>query len=163
LPLIDHPFAGIRVGVALALSAHENKAAIDGLIRLSADPDEEVRTDATFGLCRIDADSAPILAAFHTRLADSSAEIVDYALSALVERNDRTVLPFVSRGLTGPEPDQFLLAARFLADPSLRPALEQAWKTISSETGDMAHLVPYWESSWRDAMAACGFPCAPDS
>ena len=156
LPLIGHSSVDLRMFVALVLSDHEDEAAIAGLIRLSADPHETVRDCATGGLALIDADSAAIRAALHARLTDSSAEARGQAIHALVEREDRAVLPFLAQELAGPRPHTFLEDALELADPSLCPALVQAGKTISSTRGDREAETRYWKNSWREAMAACG-------
>ncbi|MCL2716289.1 MAG: HEAT repeat domain-containing protein [Alphaproteobacteria bacterium] len=157
LPFIAHSNAELRSDVALALAGHDDEAAIEGLIRLSADPDDGVRALATLGFQQIDADSAAIRAALHARLTDCSDDIRDDAITALAQRNDRTVLPFLSQALTGPEPHLLLDLARKLEDPSLCPALEQAWNTISGHTADKPAR-DHWRKRWLAAMAACGCP-----
>jgi len=155
-PLIDHSRADIRSSIALALSGYDDETAIEGLIRLSADPEKEVREFATTGFTKILADTAPIRAALHARLADSSGSVRQKAISALVNRQDRTVLPFLSRELSGPWPYESLDDARKLPDPSLCPALEQAWETLAASTRHSEYQKGNIRELWRLAMAACG-------
>jgi len=125
LPLISHSCASVRSAVASALTGQDDESAITGLIRLSSDPDEDVRHWATSGLARTDADSTAIRAALFAGLDDSSANARNEAIHALAARQDSAVLPFLARQLAGPRPHAFLADARQLADPALCPALLQ--------------------------------------
>jgi len=155
LPLFDHPSAQIRFLVALAISGHDDEATIQALIRLSADPEEEIREVATLSFTQVDADSAAIRAALHKRLDDRFGETKDAAIRALARRKDRSVLPFLFRELVGKHPFTLLEAAKQMADPSLCPALQQVWKKILGRIAHNQYEALSWQSACQAAMDAC--------
>ncbi|MCL2716841.1 MAG: HEAT repeat domain-containing protein [Alphaproteobacteria bacterium] len=167
LTLIDHSSTAVRLGVAVALSRIRDAAAIDGLLRLTADPDCVIRNWATASFARIDADTAPIRAALHARLADKLPVIRHVAIDALAQRRDRTVLPFLRHELTGKATSLLFDAASKLGDPSLCPALRSARARMLSTPLFDRRLRPCWDHNWLKAMIACGCPidqdiCLPD-
>jgi HEAT repeat protein len=89
-----HRDAGVRRVVAFALSsvideADPAPAAVEALVSLSRDPDENVRDWATFGLGALtNLDSPMIQEALAARLTDSVPAIADQARTALAERAD---------------------------------------------------------------------------
>lgn len=90
-----HPSADVRYAVAFALGCFPNEAkAIEGLIKLTADVDGEVRDWATFGVGVLgDADSVQIRDALVARLSDVNQDAREEALVALAKRCDTRVLP----------------------------------------------------------------------
>jgi len=92
LRYVAHRDAGVRLVVAFALSsvvdeADPTPAAIEALIALSRDVDENVRDWATFGLGDLSgADSPVVREALVARLDDPVPAIVQQARTALAER-----------------------------------------------------------------------------
>ena len=156
LELIEHPVTDVRAAVIMALTGHEDDAAISGLIRLSSDKDGDVRDWATFALGQqIDADTAPIRSALHARLEDVEAAVRNEAIEGLARRHDRTVIPALVRELEKQVAEPLLSAARELADPSLCPALVNAGRIISQSRKHGERLADYWEACWLEAVSAC--------
>lgn len=99
IPLIvsyqQHPEAEIRFAVACALGAYANDPeAVQALIALTRDADDNVRDWAVFGLGNLgDADSTEIRDALFARLNDSNEEVRDEAMVGLAKRKDTRVLP----------------------------------------------------------------------
>jgi len=157
LELIDHPNADVRTGVVMALTCHQDEAAVSGLIRLSSDRDTDVRDLATFALAlQIDVDTAPIRSALHARLDDIEPDVRNEAIEGLARRHDRTVLPYLVRELQEQVSDPLFSAAREFADPSLCPALMNAGRIVFGLKEDGHRLANYLEGCWRKAVAACG-------
>jgi HEAT repeat protein len=126
-----HPEAEIRFRVAMALGGHEELPAINGLIELSTDSDEDVRDWATFGLgTQIDLDTPQIREALCARLDDHDAVTRAEAFVGLARRKDERVIPPLIAALRPerldeyePRQDLVLEAAEEIADPRLLPAL----------------------------------------
>ena len=101
----DHPDASVREAVAYSLAVHfEDDFVIETLIRLTGDPDEDVRNWATFALAQKDADTDEIREALYRRLSeggyDTGAEIRGEALVGLARRKDERVVEPLLRELT---------------------------------------------------------------
>lgn len=92
-----HPNSDVRFAVAFALGKFANDAsAIEVLLALMRDVDDDVRDWATFGLGEIgDADSNGIRDALYERLTDASADVREGALAGLSKRKDKRVLPIL--------------------------------------------------------------------
>ena len=126
-----HSEAEIRFRVAMALGGHEEQPAIDGLIELSTDPDEDVRDWAAFGLgTQIDLDTPQIREALCARLDDPDEVTRAEALVGLARRKDERVIATLLEALRPerlnefePRQDLVLEAAEEIADPRLIPAL----------------------------------------
>lgn len=156
LKLALHSNAKVRLGVVIALTGHEDEAAIAGLIKLSSDDADDVRDWATFGLGQqIDLENEQIRAALHARLADTNPDVRNEAIAGLARRKDKAVSSALARELGVQVAKPLFEAARDLADPSLCAALLAARK-IGQPWG--AHE----EKVWLEAMAACGCPL-PDA
>jgi HEAT repeat protein len=132
-----HPDPQIRFGVVFALLGHAHDDAIKTLIQLSADPDDEVRDWATFGLgTQIEDDTPAIRAALTARLADPHKDTRDEALVGLAHRHDPGVIDPLLRELQSGYVGQLdVEAARQMADPRLYPALIvlQEWWDVDPE------------------------------
>ncbi len=155
IKLLVHPVVEVRRGVVSGISRYVESEAINGLIVLSADTDEEVRDWATFGLGQlIETDTPAIRAALHARLDDPCAQIRGEAIEGLATRGDRSVLPILIRELHDGVSQPLLDAAIALAVPDLCEALAAAEKrglVIQASYG------PYDLSSvWAEATSACG-------
>jgi len=97
-----HPETSVRFSVVFGLSGHDSPEAIDGLIELSTDTDEDVRDWATFGLGQLVETNTPaVRAALHARVDDPCDAVRGEAIEGLATRGDRSVLPFLIRELLG--------------------------------------------------------------
>lgn len=126
LPLAKHADARARFGAVFGLMHHEDAAALDALVTLSADEDAEVRNWATFALgSQTEADTPAIRAALRARLDDTAldAEIRGEALVGLAERGDAEITPWVHKALADGLDPLAVQAASLLGDPALHPAL----------------------------------------
>jgi HEAT repeat protein len=124
-----HPSPQVRVAVAVALPTvagdPPEQAAIAALIRLTSDPDAQVRDWATMGLnapCEVD--SPAIRQALADRLDDPEGDVAGEALLGLAQRGDpRALAPLLSR-LAGSRPGNLIVeAAGALGTPEALPAL----------------------------------------
>jgi HEAT repeat protein len=125
LSLKGHPSPAVRFGVVNAISGQNHPAAIQTLIELSRDPDQETRDWATFGLGTfIETDSEEIRDALADRLQDSCEETAHEALIGLARRKDRRALEPLLEALSAGEPSAMHIeAAMALGDAALLPAL----------------------------------------
>lgn len=101
-PFQQHPVAEIRFALACALGSFANDPeAIQSLIALTDDTDDDVRDWAVFGLGNLgNADSAEIREAIFARLNDSNEDVREEAMVGLARRKDQRVLPALIRALT---------------------------------------------------------------
>lgn len=126
--LVDHPDEEVRHGVVMGLLGHPDPAAVNALIQLSGDVDDDVRKWATFGLGSQleDVDTPALREALVQRLQDRDVEARGEALVGLARRKDGRVLDLLRRELAGPDVIVLTLeAAEALGDPSLLPLLVQ--------------------------------------
>ena len=155
LALSGHPDAGVRFAVAFALGGHKTCEAIDGLIALSSDTDDDVRNWSVFGIAQlIDADTPAIRAALRARLDDPSEEVRNEAIQGLASRSDLSVLSFLIDELRSGVAAPLLEAAIALARPELCEALiASANRGLVLDTGHGPYDLT---DTWTDAMRACG-------
>jgi HEAT repeat protein len=127
----NHPNADVRYSVVFGILCQENELAINTLIELSSDEDEDVRNWATFGLgSQIDTDTPAIREALWQRLInektdrDETYEIYGEALVGLARRKDERVIEFLLQELTSNCVGYLALeAAEEIGDFRLYPAL----------------------------------------
>lgn len=111
VPLIvsyqQHPEAEVRFAVACALGPFANDPeAIQALMALTRDADDDVRDWAVFGLGNLgDADFTEIRDALFARLKDSNEEVREEAMVGLAKRKDPRVLAALIAALNQPELD----------------------------------------------------------
>ena len=111
IPLVlayqQHPEAEIRLAVAFALGSFANDPeAIQALVILTSDADEDVRDWAVFGLgTQAEADSKEIRDALFARLNDTNDDVREEAIVGLATRKDQRVLPALIAALSQPELD----------------------------------------------------------
>lgn len=124
-PLKNHPANIVRWGVAHGISRHNDPLAIQTLIELSSDEDEEIRDWATFGLgSLIGADTQEIRDALWARTSDPYEDARAEALTGLARRKDPRVAELLLQELDADQVDIMIIdAAEEFADPSLLPAL----------------------------------------
>jgi HEAT repeat protein len=125
---VAHPDDEVRFAVAAALPAVAGDppadAAVAALIRLSADPDPEIRDWATFGLgSQIEADGTPLRQALAARLGDPERDTAGEALLGLAKRRDPVALPILLSLLEDSPGNLIVEAASALGSPAALPAL----------------------------------------
>ena len=153
-PLKNHPAIIVRWGVAHGISRHNDPTAIQTLIELSADEDDEIRDWATFGLgSLIDADTPEIRDALWARCSDTFEDARAEALAGLARRKDPRVAELLLHELAGEQVDIMIIdAATEFADPVLLPALMKLKVRWPLERGE--------DEEWLDkAIQSCsGYP-----
>lgn len=132
-PLRNHADADVRFGVVQAMSRHDDPLAIQSLIELSRDEDEDVRDWATFGLGSMtEVDTPEIREALLARLDDTHEDAREEALVGLARRKDNRVFEPIFDALTSESVGILALeAAEELGDPRLAPALmslKESWE-----------------------------------
>jgi HEAT repeat protein len=149
--LKNHSDDRVRYGVVHGLLTHEDQRAIDALIELSQDVDEDVRNWATFGLgSQIETDTSEIRDALFRRVTDPHDETRGEALVGLAARHDERVLQPLIAELEGEMTwTHALEGAELLKDRRLCSALlslKQRWE------GDE----DYHTRTLMEAIEACG-------
>jgi HEAT repeat protein len=131
--LSRHAEPDVRVAVAHALAFPlAEEEVIEALVRLTADPEAEVRDWATFalGTQHDDLDTPEVRAALHARLTDEDATVRGEALVGLALRRDPAAVPAIRRELAGEDFSNLAFeAAGHTEDPSLIRDLER-WMSI---------------------------------
>jgi HEAT repeat protein len=151
VPLKNHPCNLVRWGVGHGIAGHNDPLAIETLIELSRDEDEEIRDWATFGLgSLIDTDTEEIRQALWARVADHYEDARAEALAGLARRKDQRVRDFLLRELAAENVDMmFVDAAQELGDALLLPALMDLKRRWPADRRD--------EEDWLDkAIESCG-------
>ncbi len=98
LTLAQSPSEKIRCGVVSALLGQESEDAIDAMIILSKDSNQDVRNWAMFGLgSQIEANSAEVREALFVGTSDTHSEIRGEALLGLAERKDDRIVDLLLR------------------------------------------------------------------
>jgi len=94
-PFQIHPDAGVRFALACALGGFaDDSMAVDALIKLTRDEDEDVRDWATFGIGALSkSDSSAIREALVARLDDKFEDVREEAIVGLARLKDERVLP----------------------------------------------------------------------
>jgi hypothetical protein len=153
-----HPDAAVRLATARSLTTtmYEDPvdAGLDALLRLSTDPDPEVRNWATFGFgWQLPVDSTAIRDALWARTTDPYPEARQEGIRGLARRRDRRVVPLVAGLLLADAAHVFTFdAAGFLGDPALLPALAHYNPVDQGVTEAMTECDPAARAA-RDARA----------
>ena len=151
LQLSTHPSAGLRWDVAIALAKYEEPDAIDALLRLATDPDDDVRDWATFGLGSIQtADTPAIRALLWKNLHDADSDVRGEALVGLAERGDPRAIDHLEAHLSLDSLGYELNAAERLASPRLLSALQKVAAGVSETEAQ-----GYWFTRLQAAITAC--------
>ncbi|MCA0457786.1 MAG: HEAT repeat domain-containing protein [Chloroflexi bacterium] len=147
----NHVHPEVRLGVAFGLSGEDDPSAIQALIELSADEDDEVRDWATFALGSQTAlDTPEIREALYKRAADldDPSNASGEGLVGLANRHDERAFEFVSKHLQAGYTGTLVIeAAENLADPRLYPLLVKL--------ADDLTYIGYEKQALEDAIAAC--------
>jgi HEAT repeat protein len=148
--LKSHPDSGVRYSVAIGLLTYEDELAVQTLIELSEDEDEDVRDWATFGLgTQIELDTPEIRETLFKRL-DDTGNAQGEAMVGLARRKDDRVLAPLLRALAWELPSILIFeAAQAYANPNLNQAL------IDLKIRNSDHSNSYWSRMLDDAIAAC--------
>ena len=95
LRYLDHPDRMIRFAVTCALGSFPNEArSVEGLLKLTSDPDEEIRDWAVFGLGVLgNADSPEIREALLRCLTDANENVREEAAVGPGKRRDKRLVP----------------------------------------------------------------------
>jgi HEAT repeat protein len=135
-----HPNVNIRWCLAVGLDNYETPEAIEMLIALTADEDEEIRNWATSNLeTQAHLDSPPIRAALLARLNDENADTRAEALYGLAKRKDARVVPAVLREFEASSSSELFDALAALPGYGLGLAL-QNMANDADYSGDRAEL-----------------------
>lgn len=158
---VAHPSEEVRHAVAVALPHVAGTPADDraaaALIRLSADPDVEVRDWATFGLgSQLETNTQAIRDALADRLADEEGDTAGEALLGLALRNDqRALAPLLAR--LDDQPGNLIVeAAASLGSPEALPLLLRLKKDGWQEDDPRPSVLD-------DAIEACSAARSTDS
>lgn len=160
LPFVEHPEVEVRRSVAQALVAGvetieaQERVAI-GLVTLSANPDDEVREWATFGLgSQLRLDTPTVRAALWARVSDPFRNVRDEALVGLARRRDRRITALVAAALREETASGLLFeAAEYLADPQLFDALS-LWQTQRPDDPEVVGAANACDSAFQKRRAA---------
>jgi HEAT repeat protein len=131
----------VAEGLSGAMSDHVVPAGIEALIRLSLDPESEVRNWATFSLAQMDHDAPEVRSALWARTDDPDYDTRSEALLGLAELHDRRVAERIATELRSGRVGKLVVeAAARLAEPDLlQPLLAlRSWWDIDSELLDRA-------------------------
>ncbi len=134
--LLVHSSSEVRYTVACALCGAKSKIAIEFLIKLSGDEDDDVRDWSTFGLgtlCHFD--TPDIREALFRRLDDEHGETRSEAIIGLARRKDARTIRYIKRELdSGSVSPMEIEAAGHIGSPELVDSLEE--------------LSAWWEENW---------------
>jgi HEAT repeat protein len=151
LKLKNHADPDVRFGVALGLCCEEDPLAIQALIELSSDENDEVRDWATFALgTQTDVDSPQLREALFRRAIDpnDSSNAPGEALAGLAKRHDERAFELILKHLEAGNSGTLIFeAAENLADPRLYAALVGL--------RDDPDYDDYERSCLEDAILAC--------
>jgi HEAT repeat protein len=111
--IIHHSDAEVRFAIAFALGKFtDNATAVDVLVDLTRDEDEDVRDWATFGIGALGkSDSPAVRDALILRLDDSFEDVRQEAIVGLARLKDERVLPALELALEQPEVPEIIIEA----------------------------------------------------
>lgn len=124
--LAEHYNPGVRQALARTFGAFEHDIALQTLLRLMEDRDEETRFWATFGVGSLNekANSPDIREALFTRLEDRSVHTRAEALYGLTIRGDERAIDALMKELSGTEVSVLAIEAAIeIRDPRIYPSL----------------------------------------
>jgi HEAT repeat protein len=98
--LATHSSPRVRFAVACGLNGSENQAAVDILIALAGDEDDDVRDRANWVLgCESNLDTPEVREVLFQNLMDSQAETRCEAMVGLARRRDIRAIPYIQKEL----------------------------------------------------------------
>ncbi len=154
LRLSTHRHAQLRYNVAISLGGYSDPGAIEALLRLASDTDDDVRDWATFELGTIHetVDTPAIRDILWKNLHDHHPDVQGEALVGLANRGDARAVDHLIQHLDIECRVYELEAAERLASPLLAPALRNLATHMAR--GEH-HAGSYWLGSLQRAIAAC--------
>lgn len=154
LRLSTHSHAQLRWNVAIALGGYSAPAAIETLLRLACDTNDDVRDWATFELGTIHetVDTPAIRDLLWKNLHDTHPDVRGEALVGLANRGDARAVDHLIRHLDIECRVYELEAAERLASPMLAPALREIAAHVAR---DQRNAGSYWLRNLQAALAAC--------
>jgi HEAT repeat protein len=148
VPLVAHPEAIVREGVAMGLMRQDAPEAIAAEITLSGDAEGEVRNWATFALgAQTTIDTPKLRAALLVRLSDTHEGARHEAIAGLARRGETSVVEPLAAELAGHMSSLLVEAACELADPRLHEALLAARAE--------PEMTPWFAEGLDEAIARC--------
>jgi hypothetical protein len=107
VPLIvryqDHPVSSVRFAVTFALGCFpDDSRSIEGLLKLTSDPEADIRDWSVFAIGFADADSPEIREALLRCLNDGNENVREEAAVGLGKRRDKRLLPLFRSCLRNP-------------------------------------------------------------
>ena len=146
-----HRYAVIRFGVASALKGVDKPAAIDTLITLSADKDNDIRDWATFALgSQINKNNKAIREALWARVNDANEDTRLEAIVGLAVRKDLRVQDIIRRELQRGEAGTLLFEAiTQLGTTEFLPELKKLHKLSAKD----ATIHPKWRMKLEETIA----------
>jgi HEAT repeat protein len=157
--LAEHGDPAVRLAVAFAVATIGPQPlgpdARYALIRLSGDPETEVRDWATFGLGTLSGDDGPdVRAALLARTCDRNRDTRAEALFGLAVRRDPRAVPHLISALQSPHVGGLVLeAAAEAADPRLLPALWALQRAGLGDAGRVRRAIDRCSEKNRPALA----------
>ena len=149
--LSSHRDDQLRWNVAVSLGRYEDPLALGALLRLMADPDDDVRDWATFGVGSLQSSDMPeVRAALWKNLGDVNDYVRGEALVGLAERQAPRVVEFLLKHLDPECRVCELDAAGKLANPKLLEPLRAIARVLSEDEVD-----GHWFNCLQRAIAAC--------
>lgn len=137
LSLQHHRNPSVRFAVVFALLGRQDRYSLSALIKLSEDPDDEVRDWATFGLgTQSDVDTLAIRKALWKRVCDKDSETRYEAMVGLAKRKDQRLRNLLIKELSRNNPGSLLFkAAGEYGDKCLLPLLQKQLRMAKKENG----------------------------
>lgn len=147
-----HKCRNVRRGVVMALLGHDDRHAINTLIRLSSDAESDIRDWSTFGIgTQTDVDSPRLRAALRARANDEDADTRGEALVGLAKREDPGVETLLLAELGTGDPGTLVFeAVREYGHPRLLEPLEGLLRQCQLEQG----ISEYWLQELRETLEA---------
>lgn len=130
--LRNHKNSRVRYGVVLALSGREDKKSLYTLIKLTEDPDSDVRDWATFGLgTQTDLDTPRIRKALWRRVNDKDSDTRGEAIVGLVKRKVPGIKNILVKELNQEDPSSLIFEATAeYSDPPLLEKMEDHLRIV---------------------------------
>lgn len=151
LPHASHPDDRVRHGVVMTLMGHDDAEALDALMALSIDADDDIRNWATFALgTQTEVDTPALRAALIARLDDRDPETRGEAFVGLAERGDETAVPAVAAALEAGLDARAIEAAARLGHPDLHAPL--------TALRDHPEMTARYAEELDEAIARCAEP-----
>lgn len=124
------------------MGSYPNPPAVDALLKLARDPDDDVRDWATFGLGSLhDIDTPEVRQCMWENLQDRDADVRAEAVAGLAQRGDPRAVDCLLDQLSADCRWQDLEAAEKLASPRLLPALHALASEAGWADGDWRHVL----------------------